>query len=87
LSRYKVKVGKNDEIDEFTKEGPPAKVVWYLTIIPRLKRLFVNADDAKNLRWHANNRKCDGLLRHPADLCSGRILIKNFLNLKKNQET
>ena len=63
----KVKVGHNDEIDELTKEGPPAKVVWYLPIIPRLKRLFANVDDAKNLRWHADNRKCDGLLRHPAD--------------------
>jgi len=49
LSRYKVKVGHNDEIDEFTKEGPPAKVVWYLPIIPRLKHLFANADDAKTL--------------------------------------
>ena len=67
MSRYKVKVGQNDEIDELTKEGPPTKVVWYLPIIPRLKRLFANADDAKNLRWHADNRKCDGLLRHPAD--------------------
>ena len=67
LSRYKVKVGQNDEIDEFTKEGPPAKVVWYLPIIPRLKRLFANADDAKNLRWHADNRKSDGILRHPTD--------------------
>jgi len=36
--------------DEFTKEGPSAKVVWYLPIIPRLKRLFANIDGAKNLR-------------------------------------
>ena len=50
LSRYKVKVGQNDEIDEFTKEGPPPKFVWYLPIIPRLKRLFTNSDDTKNLR-------------------------------------
>jgi len=67
LSRYKVKVGQNDEIYEFTKEGPPAKVVWYLSIIPRFKRLFANTNDTKNLRWHVVNRKCDGLLRHPAD--------------------
>ena len=87
LSHYKVKVGQNDDIDEFTKEGPHTKVVWYLPIIPRLKRLFANADDIKNNRWHADNTKCDGLLCHPADLCSGRILIKNFQNLEKNQET
>ena len=75
---YKVKVGKNDEIDEFTKEGPPSKVVWYLSIIPRLKRLFANADDAKNLRWHADNRKCDGLLRHPADSLQWKNIDKEL---------
>ena len=43
------------------------KVMWYLTIIPRMKRLFANPNDAKNLRWHANKRKCDGMYRHPVD--------------------
>ncbi|XP_028215128.1 uncharacterized protein LOC114397232 [Glycine soja] len=45
----------------------PAKVCWYLPIIPRFKRLFANGEDAKNLIWHANTRKLDGLMRHPAD--------------------
>ncbi|XP_040870605.1 uncharacterized protein [Glycine max] len=31
------------------------------------KRLFANAHDAKNLSWHSDDRKSDGLLRHPAD--------------------
>ena len=78
MSRYKVKVGQNDEIDEFTKEGPPAKVVWYLPIIPRLKNFFANTDDAKNLRRHADNRKCDGLLRHPADSLQWKKIDKEF---------
>jgi len=78
LSRYKVKVGHNNEIDEFTKEGPSAKVVWYLPIIPRLKRLFANAEDAKDLRWHADNRKCDGLLRHPTDSLQWKNIDKEF---------
>jgi len=46
LSRYKVKVGQKEYNDEVTKEGSRAKVVWYLPIILRLKRLFANADDA-----------------------------------------
>ncbi|XP_006601584.1 uncharacterized protein [Glycine max] len=50
-----------------TKNCRPAKVCWYLPIIPRFKRLFANAHDAKNLSWHSNDRKSDGLLRHPAD--------------------
>ena len=65
--RYKVKVSEKEYNDEVTKEGLPAKVVWYLSIISRFKHLFANSDDAKNLRWHADNRKFDGLLRHLAD--------------------
>jgi len=32
-----------------------------------MTRLFANPSDAKNLIWHADERKCDGLYRHPAD--------------------
>ncbi|XP_068503686.1 uncharacterized protein [Phaseolus vulgaris] len=55
-----------------------SKVVWYLPIIPRLKRLFANTDDAKNLRWHADNRKSDGILRHPADSLQWKNIDKEF---------
>ena len=48
-------------------EGPPAKVLWYLPIIPRFKRLFSIPKDAKNLRWHAEGRKKNRMLKHPAD--------------------
>ena len=65
LSRYKVK--DNDFDCDDSSKRPPAKVLWYLPIIPRLKRLFANASDAKNLIWHADERKRDGYLRHPAD--------------------
>ena len=47
--------------------GPPAKVLWYLPIIPRFKRLFSIKKDAKNLRWHVDGRKKGGFLQHPAD--------------------
>nr|GEV88899.1 hypothetical protein [Tanacetum cinerariifolium] len=33
----------------------------------RLKRLFANEKDAKLLRWHSDERKKDGKLRHVAD--------------------
>ena len=33
--RYKMK-----SIDGVSKEGPPAKVLWYLPIIPRLRAYF-----------------------------------------------
>ena len=63
---------KDDEesnYDEKSQRGPPAKVLWYLPIIPRFKRLFANEDDAKDLTWHANGRISDGLVRHLTD-CS-----------------
>ena len=38
VSRYKVK--DNDGDDDDMEKGPPAKVLWYLPIIPRLRRFF-----------------------------------------------
>ena len=52
--------------DENSK-GPPAKVLWYLPIISRFKRMFANGDDTKYLTWHANGRNCDGMLHHPTN--------------------
>jgi len=49
-SCYKKKEGNdNDDDDNVVTKGPPAKVLWYLPIIPRFKRLYANARDAKNL--------------------------------------
>ena len=49
-------------------DGPAAKVLWYLPIVSRMKRLFANPKDAKNLTWYADREsKDDGVLRHPSD--------------------
>jgi len=40
--------------------------------------LFANTNDAKNLRWHADNRKFDGLLRHPTDSLQWKNIDKEF---------
>ena len=66
-SWYKVKDDEDCCSHENSKKGPPAKVLGYLPIIPRFKRLFANADDAKDLTWHANGRNSGGMVRHPAD--------------------
>ena len=47
VSRYKVKDNDGDEDD--MKKGPLAKVLWYLPIIPQLRRFFAIVKDAKNL--------------------------------------
>ena len=59
-------------------EGVPAKVLWYIPPIPRLKRLYRNPEHAKNLVWHANERVKDGHLRHPADSPSWKLVDQNF---------
>ncbi|KAL3650054.1 hypothetical protein CASFOL_006457 [Castilleja foliolosa] len=66
ISRYKKSDDDGASYDASTKK-PPAKVLWYLPIIPRFKRLFASPTEAKNLRWHADQRIDDGQLRHPAD--------------------
>jgi len=40
LSHYKLKQKDDDSIDEMEKHGPPMNVMWYLPIIPRMKRSF-----------------------------------------------
>ncbi|XP_019163443.1 PREDICTED: uncharacterized protein LOC109159786 [Ipomoea nil] len=75
-SRYKRK-GLDDACDH-QKKGSPAKLLWYLPVIPRFKRLFANAKDAKNLQWHASGRKEDGKLRHPADSPQWKNINKKF---------
>ncbi|KAK7395527.1 hypothetical protein VNO78_16086 [Psophocarpus tetragonolobus] len=85
-SRYKVKDGDISN-NENTKMGSPTEVLWYLPIIPRFKRLFANAEDAKNLTWHATMRKNDGPLRHPANSPQWKkidTLFPNFGNEARN---
>ncbi|XP_078161083.1 uncharacterized protein LOC144556569 [Carex rostrata] len=52
--------------------------MWYFPIIPRFKRLFANPKDAKLLRWHEDERKRDGKLRHPADSPQWRNIDRDF---------
>jgi len=76
-SRYKQKRNSEDS-GQIEKEGYTLKVVWYLPIVPKLKRFFANNKDTKNLRWHATERRCDGLLRHPADSMQWKNIDKEF---------
>jgi hypothetical protein len=46
----------------------PQKVLRYFPIKPRLQRLFMSKDIAKQMRWHKDGRQDDdNTLRHPAD--------------------
>ncbi|XP_057809078.1 uncharacterized protein LOC131023551 [Salvia miltiorrhiza] len=68
MSRWKVnKKGK-------AMPGVPSKVLWYFPPIPRFRRMFRTREIAKELVWHADERKRDGKLRHPADAPAWRLV-------------
>nr|GEW08703.1 hypothetical protein [Tanacetum cinerariifolium] len=77
-SRYKHHKNLMELDSDVTKNGPPAKMLWYLPIIPRLKKLYANPKDAKLLRWHAEERKTDGKMRHVADSPQWKNIDRNF---------
>ena len=45
----------------------PVKVVRYFPLKPSLQRLFMSSKTASLMRWHAEERTNDGILRHPTD--------------------
>lgn len=59
-SRSKVKNTSGGDDDDVSKKHPSSKVLWYLPIILRFKRLYNNVNDEKNIRWPADERKYDG---------------------------
>ncbi|KAL6210819.1 hypothetical protein ACLB2K_016051 [Fragaria x ananassa] len=67
-SRYKLNK------DDVPREGVSAKVLWYFPPIPRFKRMFQSTTTAKALTWHVDDRKMDGMMRHPADSPSWKLI-------------
>ena len=62
----------------------PAKVLWYIPPIMRFRRLFRNAEHAKNLTWHADKRINDGMLRHPADAPQWKTIDRLYLEFSQD---
>ncbi|XP_004293088.1 PREDICTED: uncharacterized protein LOC101311358 [Fragaria vesca subsp. vesca] len=50
------------------------KVLWYFPPIPRFKRMFQSTTTTKDLTWHADDRKKDGLMQHLADSPSWKLI-------------
>ncbi|XP_008778797.2 uncharacterized protein LOC103698544 [Phoenix dactylifera] len=57
--RYKLNDGNSKKI--------PHKILWYFSLTPRLKRLFLSPKIAVDMRWHKEKRVDDETSRHPAD--------------------
>lgn len=56
-----------DDDDSVSKKSHFSKVMWYLPIIPRFKRWFVNVNHVNYIRWHIDERICDGKISHVVD--------------------
>nr|GEV46270.1 hypothetical protein [Tanacetum cinerariifolium] len=78
VSRYKQHKNLMELDSDVTKNGPPAKMLGYLPIIPRLKKLYANPKDDKLLRWHAEERKTDGKMRHVAESPQWKNIDRDF---------
>ena len=58
----------------------PAKIVRHFPLKPRLQRLFMSDRTASLMRWHAEGRTKDGVLRHPADSKAWQSLDDQYPN-------
>lgn len=59
---------KDDDKDETSRKNHtiPFKVLRYFPIKKRLQRLYMCAETAKYMKWHAHGRE-NGLMQHPSD--------------------
>jgi hypothetical protein len=76
--RYKRRNDGGDGDEGKKSKGGPRKVVWYFPVIPRLKRLFANKNEAQLVRWHKEGRKNDAMIRHLTDSAQWRIVDSTF---------
>ncbi|XP_020257510.1 uncharacterized protein LOC109834036 isoform X2 [Asparagus officinalis] len=81
VSRWKQRTNSSIRITtetEITQKKIPAKVLRHFPLAPRLRRLYMNKETAKNMRWHKEDRVDDGKLRHPADAVAWKHVDKIY---------
>ena len=76
--RYKRRNDGGDGDEGKKSKGGPMKVVWYFPIIPRLKRLFANRNEAQLVRWYKEGRKNNTMIRHLSDSAQWLIIDSIF---------
>ncbi|XP_062167920.1 uncharacterized protein LOC133874074 [Alnus glutinosa] len=65
-SRWKDDLTNEDGSTKSLKKKP-VKVLRWFPLIPRLQRLFMSHHTSPHMKWHAQGRTKDGVLRHPAN--------------------
>jgi len=54
------------------------KVLRHFSLISRLQRLYAVEITAKDMRWHAEEHRDNGILRHPPIQMHGKISIRSM---------
>ena len=78
---------KSNRDDDLDQKGPPVKVLHQFPMLPGLRHLFANKNDAKLMRWHAEGRKMIENYDTPQMLFSGVTLTGSTGNLVMRSET
>jgi hypothetical protein len=84
--RAETHLDQDGEVISLRKKRP-VKVLRWFPLIPRLQRLFMLEHTAPYMRWLAEGRIRDGVLRHPADGEAWRlfyIVHLNFMAYSRN---
>ncbi|KAK5776674.1 hypothetical protein PVK06_044634 [Gossypium arboreum] len=68
----------NEDEYEPQSRRKPSKILRYFPLIQRLQRLFMSSKTAEFMTWHHDQRKDDGLLRHPADSLAWKSFNNKF---------
>ncbi|XP_057250051.1 uncharacterized protein LOC130591140 [Beta vulgaris subsp. vulgaris] len=62
----------------------PQLILHHFPLIPRLQRMFISSKLARHMRWHKDDKKDDGIMRHPADSEAWKSLDKTFPDFAKD---
>ena len=54
------------------------KILRWFPLKSRLQRLFMSSKTASDMKWHAEKRTNDGVLRHPADALAWKAFVSQY---------
>jgi hypothetical protein len=58
----------------------PKKVLRWFPLKSRLQRVFMSSKTASHMKWHAEKRTNDGILRHPVDALAWKAFDSQYPN-------
>jgi len=77
-SKWKQTKNGGDDSSQISKRKPKKVLRWF-PLKPRLQRLFMSQKTASHMKWHADKRTKDGVLRHPANGLAWKEFDERYL--------